>query len=107
MTDDLVKRLRDYRIGCGIHCSHYENREPLDECIEAANRIEQLTSGSGGIMEMKQTIANKEAEIAKLEEELLEWKARAISLFHMVPGDVTIGEVKNARDAILKELRDK
>ena len=66
MTDDLVKRLRDYRIGCGIHCSHYENREPLDECIEAANRIEQLTSGPGGIMEMKQTIADKEAEIERL-----------------------------------------
>jgi hypothetical protein len=30
-------------------------------------RIEQLTSGPGGIMEMKQTIADKEAEIAKLE----------------------------------------
>ena len=71
------------------------------------DRIRQLESGPGGIMEMKQTIADKEAEIAKLEEELLEWKARAISLFHMVPGDVTIGEVKNARDAILKELRDK
>ena len=42
MTDDLVKRLREYRIGCGVHCSHYENREPLTECIEAANRIEQL-----------------------------------------------------------------
>ena len=64
--DDLVKRLRDYRIGCGIHCSHYENREPLDECIEAANRIEQLTSGPGGIMEMKQTIADKEQEIERL-----------------------------------------
>jgi hypothetical protein len=42
MTDDLVKRLREYRIGCGVHCSHYENREPLTECIEAADRIEQL-----------------------------------------------------------------
>ena len=40
--DDLVKRLREYRIGCGVHCSHYENREPLTECIEAASRIEQL-----------------------------------------------------------------
>jgi len=42
MTDDLVKRLREYRIGCGIHCSAYDAREPLDECIEAADRIEQL-----------------------------------------------------------------
>ena len=30
-------------------------------------RIEQLTSGPGGIMEMKQTIANKESRIEKLE----------------------------------------
>jgi hypothetical protein len=42
MTDNLVKRLREYRIGCGIHCSAYDAREPLDECIEAADRIEQL-----------------------------------------------------------------
>lgn len=31
-------------------------------------KIEQLTSGSGGIMEMKQTIADKEAEIARLQD---------------------------------------
>jgi iron-sulfur cluster repair protein YtfE (RIC family) len=71
------------------------------------DRLRQLEFGPGGIMEMKQTIADKEAEIAKLEAELLEWKARAISLFHMVPSDVTVGEVKNARDAILKELGNK
>jgi len=29
-------------------------------------RTEQLTSGAGGIMEMKQTIADKEAEIERL-----------------------------------------
>jgi hypothetical protein len=44
MTDDIVKRLREYRIGCGIHCSAYDAREPLDECIEAADRIEKLES---------------------------------------------------------------
>jgi len=33
----------------------------------AALRIEQLISGPGGIMEMKQTIADKETEIARLE----------------------------------------
>ena len=32
------------------------------------DRIEQLTYGPGGIMEMKQTIADKEAEIARLEQ---------------------------------------
>jgi hypothetical protein len=42
MTNDLVKQLRKYRIGCGIHCSDYNSNEPLDECIEAADRIEQL-----------------------------------------------------------------
>ena len=33
----------------------------------AVERIEQLTSGPGGIMEMKQTIADKEQHIEKLE----------------------------------------
>ena len=33
-------------------------------------RIKQLESGSGGIMEMKQTIADKEKRIAELENEL-------------------------------------
>jgi len=47
MTDDLVKRLREYRIGCGIHCSAYDSREPLDECIEAADRIEKLEEDVG------------------------------------------------------------
>ena len=42
MTDSLVERLREYRIGCGVHCSDYSNREPLEECLEAANRIEEL-----------------------------------------------------------------
>jgi hypothetical protein len=100
MTDDLVQRLN--MVDATMH--------PMTLVIvvrEAASRIEQLTSGPGGIMEMKQTIADKEQEIAKLEEELLEWKARAVSLFNMVPGDVTVGELKNAKDAILKLLGDK
>lgn len=33
-------------------------------------RVEQLTSGPGGIMEMKQTIADKEAIIERLEKDL-------------------------------------
>jgi len=41
---DLVERLRNYRIGCGIHCSDYNAREPLDECVEAADEIERLTN---------------------------------------------------------------
>ena len=42
MTDDLVKRLLEYRVGCGLHCEAHDAREPLDECIEAADRIEKL-----------------------------------------------------------------
>ena len=36
----------------------------------AVERIEQLTSGPGGIMEMKQTIADKESRIEELESAL-------------------------------------
>ena len=34
-------------------------------------RVKQLESGSGGIMEMKQTIADKEKEIERLQRDLL------------------------------------
>ena len=51
MTDDLVQRLREYRIGCGVHCSDYSNREPLEECLEAANRIEQLEEALQGLFD--------------------------------------------------------
>lgn len=34
------------------------------------SEVERLTSGPGGIMEMKQTIANKEAKIERLKEVL-------------------------------------
>jgi hypothetical protein len=125
MNDDLVQRLNMVDA----------TMNPMTLVIvarEAASRIEQLISGSGGIMEMKQTIADKEQEIEylkadlrfwqecysddtttlrveneKLEAELLEWKARAVSLFNMVPGDTTVGELKNAKDAILKVIGDK
>jgi len=39
-------------------------------------RIEQLTSGPGGIMEMKQTIADKEREIEYLQADLRFWQER-------------------------------
>lgn len=42
--NDIVERLRKYRIGCGIHCSHNDSREPLEECIEAADEIERLSA---------------------------------------------------------------
>ena len=38
-----------------------------DQYDDACRRIRQLTSGPGGIMEMKQTIADKEKRIDKLE----------------------------------------
>ena len=47
---DLVKRLREYRLGCGLHCSAYDAREPLDECIEAADRIEKLEAALRGLV---------------------------------------------------------
>jgi len=41
---------------------------PLEQFAEAvAKENERLTSGPGGIMEMKQTIADKEQRIEKLE----------------------------------------
>jgi hypothetical protein len=42
---------------------------PLDQFAEAVSKEnERLRTGPGGIMEMKQTIADKEAEIARLKE---------------------------------------
>jgi hypothetical protein len=42
---------------------------PLEQFAEAvAKENNRLISGPGGIMEMKQTIADKEAEIARLEQ---------------------------------------
>ena len=37
-----------------------------DQYDDACRRIKQLTSGPGGIMEMKQTISDKEKEIEEL-----------------------------------------
>jgi DNA repair ATPase RecN len=51
-----------------LHIEKLEDK--LDGLVHAnrhfMDRIEQLTSGAGGIMEMKQTIANKEDEIERL-----------------------------------------
>jgi hypothetical protein len=46
------------------------NDKLLEALRIAAMRIDQLTSGPGGIMEMKQTIADKEAEIEELQKNL-------------------------------------
>jgi hypothetical protein len=44
----------------------YKGTPASSQIIWLEQRVEQLTSGPGGIMEMKQTIANKEAEIERL-----------------------------------------
>ena len=77
-----------------------------DQYDDACRRIRQLTSGPGGIMEMKQTIADTEKQIAELERELLEWKSRAISMFNFIPDEVTAGEVQKARNEVLKSLKN-
>jgi hypothetical protein len=53
MGDDIVARLRAYRIGCGIHCGNYDANKPLDECMEAADKIEQLQAALREIEAMK------------------------------------------------------
>jgi hypothetical protein len=40
-----------------------------DRWLVAKNRIKQLESGAGGIMELKQTIANKEEDVEHYKEE--------------------------------------
>jgi hypothetical protein len=59
MTDDLVERLDMANM-----TTH--KMTLVIVAREAANRIEQLTSGPGGIMEMKQTIANLEEKLDKI-----------------------------------------
>jgi len=45
----------------------YKGTPLFSQIIWLEQRVEQLTSGPGGIMEMKQTIADKESRIEKLE----------------------------------------
>ena len=76
MTDDLVRDLRNSGWYFGKPAA--DRIEKLQSQYDIAlgairvgvERIEQLTSGPGGIMEMKQTIADKEAEIADKERRL-------------------------------------
>jgi hypothetical protein len=41
---DLVKRLRDEKMGCNLWCEYYDGITPIPLCIEAADRIEKLES---------------------------------------------------------------
>jgi len=45
----------------------YKGTPASSQIIWLEQRVEQLESGPGGIMEMKQTIADKERRIEKLE----------------------------------------
>jgi hypothetical protein len=45
----------------------YKGTPASSQIIWLEQRVEQLTSGPGGMMEMKQTIADKENRIEKLE----------------------------------------
>ena len=67
MTDDLVKRLREYRVGCGLHCEAHDAQEPLSECIEAADRIEKLELIEKAYEQNQQTWSRNIAHIEKLE----------------------------------------
>ena len=42
MTDDLVKRLRDEKMGCNLWCEYYDGIRTIPLCINAADRIEKL-----------------------------------------------------------------
>ena len=42
MSDDLVKRLREFTPCCGLHCEGYDKGETDPDCLEAADRIEEL-----------------------------------------------------------------
>ena len=57
-----------------INSEREEYEDELDQLsmkyLAAKNRAEKLINGPGGIMEMKQTIADKEAEIERLQKDL-------------------------------------
>ena len=42
MTDDLVKRLRNEKMGCNLWCEYYDGITTIPLCIEAADRIKKL-----------------------------------------------------------------
>ena len=42
MTDDLMKRLRNEKMGCNLWCEYYDGITTIPLCIEAADRIEKL-----------------------------------------------------------------
>jgi len=63
----MIEPLKLTDIGSFEEFATMEMSRLLEALRIASERIEQLTSGPGGIMEMKQTIADKEQRIEKLE----------------------------------------
>lgn len=63
----MIEPLKLTDIGSFEEFATMEMSRLLEALRIASERIELLTSGPGGIMEMKQTIANKEQRIEKLE----------------------------------------
>ena len=66
-----------------------------DQYDDACRRIRQLTSGPGGIMEMKQTIADKEKEIEELKTALRQCYD-ALEVAFDYDGDDVFGMLHNA-----------
>lgn len=65
MANDLVKDLREYRVGCGLHCDSSDAGEPLAECLQAADRIEALEAA---LREIEREITYEHCSRGKLRE---------------------------------------
>jgi len=72
----MAQSREDYMLGLlkGGTGDHLEDLTLMsiayDRIVSSQERIRLLISGPGGIMEMKQTIANLEAEVERLNKEL-------------------------------------
>ena len=50
MSDDLVKRLRNEKMGCNLWCEYYDGITTIPLCIEAADHIEKLERENNDII---------------------------------------------------------
>ena len=68
MSDDLVKRLRNEKMGCNLWCEYYDGITTIPLCIEAADRIEKLEMTARGVPIRDMTALSKALDrIEKLE----------------------------------------
>lgn len=51
MADDLVKRLRNEKMGCNLWCEYYDGITTIPLCIEAADHIEKLEAALRALIE--------------------------------------------------------